>query len=173
MVTPFGDKPGFIIGMNGGAMMIDNEGNIYLFPSKTDSDGVEECDACRIEWTEDQKVKSDAIIRDNGDGTYDMVWASDQKAKSDAGKPKLTLVPRQIIFDICAVREYGSAKYPDGGPDNWKQVDVQRYRDALYRHFMAYLDDPKSIDPESGIPHYMHMACNMAFICELEKEDEE
>lgn len=94
---------------------------------------------------------------------------NDQQVKSDNGKPKLTLVPRQIIFDIAKVREYGNNKYPDGGPDNWKQVDIQRYKDALYRHFMAYLDDPDGVDEESGIPHYMHMACNMAFICELEK----
>jgi len=91
----------------------------------------------------------------------------DQTAKRDAGKPKLTLVPRQIIYDIAEVREYGNAKY--GDPDNWKTVDVQRYRDALFRHFLAYLDDPNSIDDESGIPHYKHIACNIAFICEMEK----
>ena len=95
---------------------------------------------------------------------------NDQTVKADAGKPKLTLVPRQIIKDICEVREYGNAKYPEGGPDNWKQVDIQRYRDALFRHFMAYLDDPHGVDEESGIEHYKHMACNMAFLCEMENE---
>ena len=34
-----------------------------------------------------------------------------QTAKADAGKPKLTLVPRQIIYDIAEVREYGNKKY--------------------------------------------------------------
>lgn len=94
---------------------------------------------------------------------------NDQTVKADAGKLKLTLVPRQIIKDICEVREYGNAKYPEGGPDNWKQVDIQRYRDALFRHFLAYLDDPHGVDEESGIEHYKHMACNMAFLCEMEK----
>ena len=97
---------------------------------------------------------------------------SDQTVKADAGKLKLTLVPRQIIKDTCEVREYGNAKYPEGGPDNWKQVDIQRYRDALFRHFLAYLDDPAGVDEESGIPHYKHMACNMAFLCEIEKWNE-
>ena len=96
---------------------------------------------------------------------------NDQTAKADAGKPKLTLVPRQIIYDICEVREYGNKKYHD--PDNWKTVDIQRYRDALFRHFMAYLDDPDGVDEESGIPHYKHMACNMAFICEMEKRQKD
>ena len=92
----------------------------------------------------------------------------DQKAKADKGKPKLTLVPRQIIFDIAAIREYGNNKYPDGGPDNWKNVEVQRYRDAAFRHFMAYLDDPYGVDEESGLPHLWHLACNIAFLCEME-----
>ena len=96
---------------------------------------------------------------------------NDQTVKADAGKLKLTLVPRQIIKDICEVREYGNAKYPEGGPDNWKQVDIQRYRDALFRHFMAYLDDPHGVDEESGIKHYKHMACNMAFLCEMENKN--
>ena len=93
-----------------------------------------------------------------------------QTVKADAGKPKLTLVPTQIIWDIAEVREYGNNKYPDGGPDNWKKVEIERYRDAFFRHFLAYLKDPKSVDEESGIPHYKHMACNMAFICEMERE---
>ena len=89
-----------------------------------------------------------------------------QQAKADSGKPKLTLVPRKILFDIARVREYGTKKY--GDPDNWKQVDVQRYRDAAFRHFVAYLDDPEGVDEESRLPHLWHLACNVAFLCELE-----
>lgn len=92
---------------------------------------------------------------------------SDQTVKADAGKPKLTLVPQQIIYDIAQVREYGCNKYHD--PENWKKVDIQRYKDAAFRHFLAYLRDPKGVDEESGIEHYKHLACNIAFICELEK----
>lgn len=98
---------------------------------------------------------------------------SNQKAKSDAGKPKLTLVPTQIIFDIAKVREYGNNKYPEGGPDNWKSVEIQRYRDAAFRHFIAYLNDPMGVDEESGIPHLSHLACNIAFLCEMEKLEKE
>lgn len=64
----------------------------------------------------------------------------DQNVKADIGKRKLTLVPRQIIWDIAEVREYGNAKY--GNPENWKQVEIERYRDAAFRHFMKYLDNP-------------------------------
>lgn len=91
---------------------------------------------------------------------------TDQAVKADSGKPQLTLVPRQILFDIARVREYGAKKY--GDPDNWKQVEIQRYRDAAFRHFMAYLDDPQGNDEESGLPHLAHLACNIAFLCEME-----
>lgn len=95
-----------------------------------------------------------------------------QSAKADNGKLKLTLVPHQIIRDIARVRMYGNQKYPDGGPDNWKRVSPQRYRDALYRHLLLYLEDPHGVDEESGIPHIAHIACNVAFLCEFEKEEE-
>lgn len=90
-----------------------------------------------------------------------------QTAKADKGKPRLTLVPREIIFDIARIREYGNQKYHD--PDNWKQVEPERYRDAMFRHMCAYLDDPTGVDEESGLPHLWHLACNVAFLCEMEK----
>lgn len=87
------------------------------------------------------------------------------EAKLDHGKLKLSLVPSQIIKDIALIREYGVKKYHD--PDNWKKVELQRYIDAFYRHWLEFVNDPNSIDSESGLPHYKHCACNMAFICEL------
>lgn len=94
----------------------------------------------------------------------------DQTAKADNGKIRPTLVPRQIIRDIAIVRDYGNRKYPKGGEDNWRRVSVERYRDALCRHLMAYLDDPDGVDEESGLRHLAHLATNVAFLCELEKE---
>lgn len=92
-------------------------------------------------------------------------------AKADAGKPRLSLVPRKIIWAIAKIREYGNKKY--GDPENWRKVEVERYRDAAYRHFMRYLDDPTGLDEESGLPHLWHLACNVAFICEMEEFNEE
>ena len=93
---------------------------------------------------------------------------SDQTIKADAGKPRLSLVPTDIINQIARVREYGINKYPNGGPNNWKKVELDRYRDATYRHLLAYIADPKGVDEESGLPHLAHLACNVAFLCELE-----
>lgn len=90
----------------------------------------------------------------------------DQQAKADAGKPRLTLVPPRIIWDIAVIREFGCKKYQD--PENWRKVSAQRYRDAMFLHMMAYLASPHGKDPESGLPHLWHLACNVAFLCELE-----
>jgi hypothetical protein len=91
-----------------------------------------------------------------------------QTAKADAGKLKLTLVPQQIIKDIARVRMFGCEKYHD--PENWKRVEKQRYRESSYRHFLAYLDNPQGVDEESGLPHLAHLACNIAFLCEMEND---
>lgn len=91
-----------------------------------------------------------------------------QKIKADAGKRQLTLVPTQIIRDIAECREYGVAKY--GARESWKDVEIQRYRDAMFRHMLAYIDDPDGVDEESGISHLKHLACNVAFLCELEQK---
>lgn len=91
---------------------------------------------------------------------------NDQKIKADKGKLRLTLVPRRILKLIALVREYGIKKYGDA--ENWRAVEVERYRDAAFRHFIAYLDDPAGVDDESGLSHLAHLATNIAFLCELE-----
>ena len=91
-----------------------------------------------------------------------------QEHKADNGKIRPTLVPTAAIKAIAMVREYGCRKYHD--PDNWRMVEPERYRDALFRHLLAYLDDPSSVDRESGLPHLWHLACNVAFLIELENQ---
>ena len=101
--------------------------------------------------------------------TYVMgQWGmSDQLTnKYDTGKLRIDLVPPAIIEAVAEIREYGNNKYKD--PDSWKTVEPYRYIAALGRHFCEYLRDPKSVDAESGISHLKHMACNIAFLLELE-----
>lgn len=93
------------------------------------------------------------------------------EAKADRGKLELDLVPVQIIRDIAQVRMYGTAKYHD--PDNWRQVELRRYINAMLRHTLAFLEDIRAVDEESGLPHYKHAECNWAFISELMKEKTE
>ena len=88
-----------------------------------------------------------------------------QFAKSDNGKLRISLVPMQIVRDMAEVRMYGDKKYH--APNNWVLVEMERYVDAMMRHLLAFMEDHDSVDEESGIPHYKHAACNMAFICAM------
>lgn len=94
----------------------------------------------------------------------------DRSCKADTGKPRLALVPPGLIEAVGVVRTYGTQKY--GDPENWRQVEPWRYRDAMMRHLCAYLRDPCSVDEESGYPHLWHLATNVAFLIELEARDE-
>ena len=93
---------------------------------------------------------------------------NNQSAKADGGKVRPTLVPPALMWAVATVREYGCKKYQD--PENWRKVEPQRYKDALYRHWLAYLSGEKS-DEESGLPHLWHLACNVAFLIDMEAQD--
>lgn len=88
--------------------------------------------------------------------------------KDDSGKPILSRVPPEINWAIERVREYGCRKYPE---DSWKDVEPQRYWEAALRHMLAAWKDYRAVDPESGLPHIWHVACNIAFIISLEGVD--
>lgn len=92
-------------------------------------------------------------------------------AKADTGKPHPSYVPVEIIEAVMRVREYGTAKYKS--PDNWKTVEPERYHEALLRHVLRAWNDPYAVDPESGLLHLEHIACNVAFLLALRKEKEE
>ena len=100
----------------------------------------------------------------------EMVSAAElhnQIAKKDAGKVELSTVPKEIDEAIARIRMYGNAKYPEGGRDNWKQVDPQRHWEATLRHVNEARADFRKIDPESGYPHIWHAACDIAFVIAL------
>lgn len=92
-----------------------------------------------------------------------------QEAKADKGKPHPSYVPVALIEGVMAVREYGNQKYHD--PDNWKTVEPDRYHQAMLRHILAAWNDPYKVDPESGLLHIQHVACNIAFLLEMKKEE--
>lgn len=91
--------------------------------------------------------------------------AATKTNKSDEGKQRPSLVPTAGIRAVAEVREYGNRKY--GDRESWRSVEPHRYIDALYRHLLHVVDDPKSKDEESGLEHYKHVACNAMFLCEL------
>ena len=95
----------------------------------------------------------------------------DQQPKADQDKPHPSWVPVSLIEGVMAVREHGTKKY--GDPNNWKQVEPERYHEAMLRHTLAIWKDPYAVDPESGLLHLEHICCNAAFLLEMRKTPEE
>ena len=95
----------------------------------------------------------------------------DQQPKADQDKPHPSWVPVSLIEGVMAVRELGTKKY--GDPNNWKQVEPERYHEAMLRHTLAIWKDPYAVDPESGLLHLEHICCNAAFLLEMRKTPEE
>ena len=113
-----------------------------------------------MQWTSTQNPYADLSNINSEDN---------QQAKADQGKPCPSLCPVSLIEAVTAVRMFGPQKYHD--PDNWKQVEPERYHQAMLRHILAAWNDPYKIDPESGLPHIAHVACNIAFLLEMKKEE--
>ena len=65
---------------------------------------------------------------------------------------------------------YGANKY---APDSWRHIEdaVNRYYASLRRHINAYRKGEK-IDPESGLSHLAHAACNIMFLMYFDREAE-
>ena len=88
--------------------------------------------------------------------------------KFDDAKPLMSLLSPWFTEDIAKVLTIGAKKY---AVDNWKIVPNarQRYSDALLRHINAYLKGEQN-DPETGLPHLCHAACNLMFLYEFDRE---
>ena len=118
------------------------------------------------EDTKNEEVSEDII--ENSENN-DQFTIDTHVAKADAGKLQISLVPTQFIRDVAKVRMYGNEKYHS--PANWVTVEKQRYIDALLRHILQYIDNNNAIDDESGLSALSHAACNIAFLCEMERPD--
>ena len=80
--------------------------------------------------------------------------------KYDSDKPRWDLAPMKEFEQVVEILTFGAKKYADNG---WKGVDKERYIAALLRHMTAYMSSGKD-DPESGMSHMAHVACNALFI---------
>jgi len=89
--------------------------------------------------------------------------------KNDQGKLAWDLLPLDALEGIVRVLEFGARKY---SADSWKQVENagRRYKAAMRRHQVA-IDAGEMIDPETGLPHIYHVACNAMFLCWFEGKE--
>ncbi len=131
-----------------------------------------ECEDCKHEnksIAEDPCYSCEVASRDNWEPKGVPIKV-DQNAKHDEGKPRLSLVSPRLIEAVGAIRTYGTEKY-NNDPDGWKCVSKERYKDALMRHLVKFLKDEKAVDVESGYLDLWHIACNVAFLIEMEGEE--
>lgn len=83
--------------------------------------------------------------------------------KSDENKPRLHLVPERTLVGIARAFEHGADKY---GVFNWRKgFKWSRLADASLRHLYAWLEG-QECDPDSGLHHLDHLACNVAMLIE-------
>lgn len=93
--------------------------------------------------------------------------------KFDSDKPMMELLMDgcpDALLGVGQVLTYGFKKY--GGKHGWKALPdaVDRYEAAMFRHQLAKARG-EILDPESGLPHSWHIACNALFLAQLEKQD--
>lgn len=109
----------------------------------------------------DTPVVADTPVASTGTGAGGM--------KYDGGKPRMDLLLSgcpQAITQVAEILTFGAQKY---AAHSWQTVPQgsERYLAALLRHLTAHAGGEDK-DPESGMSHLAHAACNAMFILELE-----
>ena len=91
--------------------------------------------------------------------------------KDDQDKNRLDLIEPEFIEGVGKVLTFGAKKYEE---NSWQKVEnaENRYYAAAMRHLLAWRRGEK-IDPESGLSHLDHVACNIMFLQHFDREDDE
>lgn len=87
--------------------------------------------------------------------------------KDDKGKARYDLVLPEFEEGVAEVLTFGADKYEE---NSWQKIDDRenRYYAALRRHIAAWRKG-EELDPESGLPHLAHAACNIMFLMYKDK----
>jgi len=86
--------------------------------------------------------------------------------KFDNDKLRWDLIPIDCVEEVVKVLTFGAKKYE---ANNWQKVEnaEDRYYAALLRHIVAHRKG-EVVDPESGLLHLSHVACNAIFLLYFE-----
>jgi hypothetical protein len=89
-----------------------------------------------------------------------------RKSAESASKPRLELVPFDVIEEIAEVLTYGASKYE---ANNWTRgARWGRYFAAMLRHGFAWWRG-EDRDPETGFSHLAHLGCNLIFLMSYQR----
>jgi hypothetical protein len=95
-----------------------------------------------------------------------MPKLNDPKGAAGALKTPLGLIPSCAMEQTAWVHQLGLEKY---GIFNWRDTGVCAitYVNAIMRHLNAWRDG-EDLDPESGMSHLAHIACNCNILMDAE-----
>jgi hypothetical protein len=87
---------------------------------------------------------------------------------SAVGKAPLSQLDAEFLRQVSLVMGFGEVKYSRG---NWRKgIPYNRCLDSLLRHILAFKEG-ETLDPESGLPHLGHAACNIQFLLRYEADN--
>lgn len=91
-----------------------------------------------------------------------------QFTKHDKDKPRLDLIPHELVLGLGEILRHGAEKY---GDNNWATgADWSRYFAASQRHLWAWWSGEDE-DPESRLNHLLHATCCIAFLIAYQSRD--
>jgi hypothetical protein len=86
--------------------------------------------------------------------------------KADGGKRPWALLPWDAAGSVVDVLRFGASKYAER---NWEGgITYSRLYSATLRHLEAWWQRREDTDPETGISHLAHAACNVLFLVAYE-----
>ena len=91
-----------------------------------------------------------------------------EAVKYDSGKPRMDLIPPEVMLALGTVLAYGAKKYSGR---NWELgFDWGRSVAALKRHLTAW-EAGQDNDLETGMSHLWHVLTNAAFLVTFEARE--
>lgn len=138
------------------------------------------CDNCKRAWLS----STDYYVTIHNNGIYCSNYCAEKSigttpeqgaVKFDEGKPRMDLIPPEIMVALGTILHFGSVKYAER---NWeKGMSWGRCFGACMRHMWAWwggrLPTDKSflfgdLDMETGKSHLWHASCCIAFLIAYE-----
>lgn len=107
------------------------------------------------------------FIPEDSDRTVSAQGGVKEVAKNGIPKTMYQLYDPEFYEGTCKVLTLGAIKYEK---DNWQKVDKEEYERAVESHFQEYKKGNK-IDPETGLSHLYHCACNLMFLDYFDRKE--
>lgn len=93
-----------------------------------------------------------------------MSEPTSKATRYNQNKNMVGLITPKFKEGLGAALTVGATKY---GRDNWRKgLKVREVLDSLNRHLLE-IEKGEDVDPESGLPHWAHLAANLMFVAEF------